>query len=266
MTFPVYFYIGPLTLHPHFVMETLAYFFGFRLYLYTRNRDKLPPNLAIWVVVGATLGAAIGSKLLFWFENPFMTLDRWNDANYLMGGKTIVGGLLGGLIGVEWVKKRVGITRSTGDDIAFPLITGIAIGRIGCFLTGLPDHTYGNPTSLPLGVDFGDGVPRHPTQLYEIIFLILLACFLLYLKNSTHTKFFALKEGFFLKEGALFQFFMIGYLLFRFSIDFIKPTIHPYAGLNNMQVACLAGLIYYAIKIRKTRKGFRGMSITHNQN
>jgi len=53
------------------------------------------------------------------------------------------------------------------------LVMGIAIGRVGCFLTGLPDHTYGVHSSLPWAVDFGDG-PRHPTQLYEIAFVMLL--------------------------------------------------------------------------------------------
>src|SRR5258708_36630797 len=63
--------------------------------------------------------------------------------------------------------------RSTGDLCVYPLIFGQCVGRIGCFLTGLDDHTHGNFTSLPWGVNFGDG-PRHPTQLYEILFLLIL--------------------------------------------------------------------------------------------
>ncbi len=77
------------------------------------------------------------------------------------------------MIGVEWVKRAIGARGSSGDAFALPLIVGIAIGRIGCFLAGLGDHTYGNPTALPWGVDFGDGVPRHPTAV--VAFLILLA-------------------------------------------------------------------------------------------
>ena len=52
-------------------------------------------------------------------------------------------------------------------------------------------------------------------------------------------------------EGACFQLFMTGYLIFRFFIDFMKPTPHPYIGLNNIQVACLAGLIYYCFLLRR---------------
>ena len=66
---------------------------------------------------------------------------------------------------------------ATGDLLALPLVLGIAIGRIGCFLSGLEDQSYGVATALPWGVDFGDGVARHPTQLYEYRFSPLLgAC------------------------------------------------------------------------------------------
>lgn len=245
MTFPVYMNLGFIRLHPHLVFEALAYFIGFRLYLYTRSKEKLQASQALWILVGATLGAAAGSKMLYWLENPALTLERWNEISYLMEGKTIVGGLLGGLIGVEWTKKRIGHTRSTGDDMALPLIAGMMIGRIGCFLTGLDDHTYGTPTNWVTGVDFGDGILRHPTQLYEIAFLLLLGIIIILLKIRV-------KQGTVqLPDGMLFIFFMGGYLLFRLLIDFIKPTPHPYAGLNNIQLACLAGLIYYTLLMRR---------------
>jgi phosphatidylglycerol---prolipoprotein diacylglyceryl transferase len=67
---------------------------------------------------------------------------------------------------VEVTKKIIKVPTSTGDAFAYPLIVGTAIGRIGCFFTGLSDRTYGTATSLPWGIDFGDRIPRHPTQLY----------------------------------------------------------------------------------------------------
>jgi prolipoprotein diacylglyceryltransferase len=85
-----------------------------------------------------------------------------------------VGGLVFGLISVELTKRYIGLRDSTGDLYAIPLALGIAIGRIGCFLTGLSDNTYGTPTNLPWAINFGDGIPRHPTQLYEILFLLAL--------------------------------------------------------------------------------------------
>ena len=103
-----------------------------------------------------------------------------------MAGKTIVGALIGGLITVEWAKRRLGIAHRTGDLFALPLCLGIAIGRVGCFLTGLEDHTVGVRTTLPWGIDFGDG-PRHPTQLYEILFVILLGLGILWYARRPHS-------------------------------------------------------------------------------
>ena len=81
-----------------------------------------------------------------------MTWHNLHNPAYLVGGKTIVGALIGGLITVEIAKRYIGIQQSTGDLYAIPLALGIAIGRIGCFLTGLPDNTYGTATNLPWGI------------------------------------------------------------------------------------------------------------------
>jgi prolipoprotein diacylglyceryltransferase len=151
----------------------------------------------------------------------------------LVQGKTVVGALLGGLIGVELTKKMIGVKRSTGDAFVYPLIVGTAVGRIGCFLTGLSDRTYGIATTLPWGVDFGDGIPRHPTQLYEIFFLLGL---MIFLSN---------RRRFPRQEGDLFKFYMIAYLSFRLLIDFIKPDFHPILGFSAIQLACVLGLLYY---------------------
>ena len=150
-----------------------------------------------------------------------------------MTGKTIVGGLAGGLIAVELVKKRFGVTSATGDLFAIPLAAGIAIGRIGCFLTGLADQTYGNLTSLPWGVDFGDGVARHPTQLYEIAFLAVLVLVLLAFSQQHHG------------QGDVFKVFMIGYMGWRLLIDFVKPE-QRLLGISAIQVVCLLILAYYS--------------------
>lgn len=231
MEFPIYIF----GIHPHLLFEGLAYFIGFRVYLYTRNKERIPMEKAMWVVVGAIFGAAIGSKMVYWFEDPVKTMEQWNNFQYLMEGKTIVGGLLGGLVGVELAKKCIGWKRSTGDDFVLPLAVGMMIGRIGCFLTGLDDHTYGIETTWVTGIDFGDGIQRHPTQIYEIVFLLLLISTLLVIK----------KQKILLWEGYLFQLFMLSYLIFRFTIDFIKPTPHPYIFLNNIQLVCVIGIIYY---------------------
>jgi len=178
-----------------------------------------------------------------------------------MGGKTIVGALIFGLISVELFKRYIGVRQSTGDLYAIPLALGIAIGRIGCFLTGLSDNTYGTPTNLPWAIDFGDGIPRHPTQLYEIVFLLLLIPILYKIvilsgaeasrsETSAESKDPYPHHSLFL-PGDAFKFFMIAYLSFRFLCDFIKPYPRILLGLGGIQWACLLTLLYYSRDIAR---------------
>lgn len=233
MQFPVYLRFGPVALHPHWVFEALAYFIGFRVYLWLKRRsgDVVSDEARWWVIAAMAGGAAIGSKILFWFEDPRLTVAQWNDPVYLMSGKTIVGAMIGGLIAVEWAKRRMGITRRTGDLLALPIIVGTAIGRIGCFLTGTEDHTAGSLTQLPWGVNFGDG-PRHPTQLYEILFLAVLGIFIVWLSRRPH------------REGDLFKCYFVAYLAFRFALDFLKPGVRVVAGLSSIQCAALVAIFF----------------------
>jgi len=238
--FPVYIPFGPLRLHPHLVFETLAYFLGFQVYLWLRRRRGDPiADGARWSVIAAAIaGAAIGSKVLYWFEDPVATWQHLGDPVFLLQGKTIVGGFVGGLIGVEATKLALGVRESTGDLFAVPLAIGAAVGRIGCFLTGLSDQTCGVPTTLPWGVDFGDGVSRHPTQLYEALFLVALAVALASLLRRPHA------------NGDVFKLFMVSYLAFRLLIDFLKPEV-ALGGLSAIQWTALVVLIYYARDMRR---------------
>jgi phosphatidylglycerol---prolipoprotein diacylglyceryl transferase len=232
--FPVYITFGALKIHPHFLFESLAYAIAFRLMARNVKTDTLPFSQRSSVVVGGLVGALLGAKGLVLLQHIDLL---WQNGQgwllLLLQGKTVVGAMLGGLIGVELTKKAIGVRQSTGDVFVYPLIVGTAIGRVGCFLTGLSDRTYGTATPLPWGVDFGDGIARHPTQLYEIGFLVILAIALRFL------------SPYLLRSGDLFKCYMIAYLLFRLLIDFIKPDFHPWLGLSAIQIACLCGLIYY---------------------
>jgi prolipoprotein diacylglyceryltransferase len=182
------------------------------------------------VVAAAALGAAIGARALYLLECPGETLARLEDIAFLLGGKTIVGALAGGWLAVEGAKKLLGIEGRTGDLFAIPLAVAIAIGRVGCFLTGLADHTSGVATTLPWGVDFGDGVRRHPTQLYEIAFLIGLVLLLVRVR----------RRG--VREGDLFRGFAAGYFAFRLAVDFWKPAACRGFGLSAIQWTCIGAL------------------------
>jgi phosphatidylglycerol:prolipoprotein diacylglycerol transferase len=216
-------------LHP--VFETLGYLGGYAVYKLMRNRDgDVLSDERRWLIIATTaVGALLGSRVLGLLEQAPRFGFHWQQL-FVPGGKTIVGGLLGGWLAVEIVKRVVGIRSRTGDLFAVPLCVGIAIGRVGCFLAGLADDTYGKPTSLPWGVDFGDGIPRHPTQLYEVVFLAVLAFVLWRWNSRSH------------ETGVVFRCFMTAYLGWRLAIDFLKPQplVH---GLNMIQWACVAGLV-----------------------
>ncbi|MFM2432653.1 MAG: hypothetical protein RLZZ511_3867 [Cyanobacteriota bacterium] len=242
MQFPVYLYLGPLSIHPHLLFESLAYMVAFRLALRNFWRDTLTfgrsetigPSQRTSVIVGGLAGGLIGAKLLVLLQHVNLAWENPQAfAMLAMQGKTVVGGLLGAIIGVEVTKKIIGVTRSTGDAFVMPLIFGMMIGRVGCFLTGLDDRTYGIATTLPWGIDLGDGVMRHPTALYETLFLFVLLIVLKW--RSRHRN----------VSGDLFKFYTIGYLSFRLLVDFIKPDFHPVLGLSAIQVACILGIGYY---------------------
>ena len=243
MHLPADFAIGPVIVHVHMLLETLAYPAGFALHLRLRRRrvDPISDATRMIVVAGAAVGAVIGSKLLFLFEDPAATLAAlahpvdqaalgprgWVLG--LLGGKTIVGGLLGGWGGVEIAKRLVHETRRTGDLYVLPLCLGMAIGRVGCFLAGPGDGTWGGPTSLPWGVDPGDGIARHPAPLYEIAVLALIALWASRRRAA--------------REGDLFRGFMALYLAWRLAIEFVKPGDARIAlGLTAIQITCAAAL------------------------
>ena len=215
----------PMLLHGAF--EILGVALGVVVYTIVRARrgDAVDDRARLSVIIGAAIGAAAGARLLWWLGEPGVPIAR------ILGGKTVVGGLLGGLIGVEITKKIIGVEQRTGDLFVLPLITAISVGRIGCFLVGPIDHTAGLPSKLPWAIASGDAIRRHPVALYEIAFLIAL----IPLVRIPTT------------PGAKFQLFLASYLAFRLAVDFLKPYPLPiFGGLSAIQWACIGGLAYYA--------------------
>lgn len=241
----------PIGSHPawHPVFETLAYAAGYGVFRFMccSQGDVVAEPQRWTVLAGAAVGALVGSRLLGLAEQWPTVEASWRSGHLIAllfapGGKTVVGGLLGGWLGVEAVKRLSGIRRRTGDLFALPLCVGIAVGRIGCLLAGLADDTYGKPTSLPWAVDFGDGIGRHPVQIYEILFLILLGILLVRPAQWP--------------EGARFRIFLASYLAWRVIVDFLKPQPLIY-GMNLIQWTCVAGLAVLARERFNDRRAAR---------
>jgi prolipoprotein diacylglyceryltransferase len=150
--------------------------------------------------------------------------------------RSIEGALAGAILAVELYKWRTGLTGRTAALFALPLALGIGVGRIGCFLAGLDDFTYGTPTTLPWGHDFGDGVLRHPVQLYESAGMTLFA--LAYLWPLLRRDRNIIDNG--------FAPLVLWYGVERFGLEFLKPYPAVFAGLTVFQIVCI-GLVLYAL-------------------
>ncbi|GAA4806973.1 prolipoprotein diacylglyceryl transferase [Olivibacter ginsenosidimutans] len=244
-TFPVIIRLGDAQLTLHAVTEVLSFFVAYRYYVYLKRRsgDAISSENRLWIILGATIGALLGSRLVGGMENFPALLNSTHPLTYLYLNKTILGGFLGGIWGVELVKLAIGEKRKSGDLFVYPILLGLIIGRIGCFSMGVHEETYGLPTSSFLGMDLGDGLMRHPVSLYEIVFLLLLWMGLKQCEKRLD-----------LSEGALFKLLMIAYFCFRFLLDFIKPHYTWPIGLSTIQMVSLVGLLYYLPDMIKPRR------------
>ncbi|WP_299798888.1 prolipoprotein diacylglyceryl transferase family protein [uncultured Maribacter sp.] len=224
-----------IKLNIHLILEYLAFFIGFRYYVLLRKNsaDVISSNNRLSIIIGAVFGALFLSRVVAFFENPVAHIHE--DWLYNLNNKTIMGGLFGGLLGVELAKKVIGEKHSSGDLFTLPIILGIIIGRIGCFLAGIKEFTYGKETTLFTGMDLGDGIQRHPIALYEVVFLTVLFMVIRRLKKSNIT----------FKNGDLFKLFMVSYFSLRFCIEFLKPNSFYTLGLSSIQILCLICLVYY---------------------
>lgn len=165
----------------------------------------VPQPLRFPYLAALVFGAGVGAV-------AFGSANLWLSGQ---GGiaRSIEGAVAGAIFGVEIYKRVAGITVRTGARFALPFAIGVAVGRIGCFLSGLDDFTHGTPTALPWAHDFGDGVLRHPVQLYESAAMAAFAA--VYVWRILRGDRFWIAQGFYLAVGF--------YGLQRFAWEFLKP-------------------------------------------
>lgn len=211
MTFPSYTLLLLLGL-------AVSYFTWTRL---ARRDARLPA-----VYLGALLGAFTGAKLVYLAAEGWLhwqAPDRW----FIWAtGKTILGALLGGYLGVELAKKAVGFTAPTGDLFAVVAPIGIVLGRVGCLLHGCcPGQEC---ASHWWALRDAAGAPRWPAVPVEIAFnLVALAAFLGMRRRGV-------------LAGQHFHLYLIAYGAFRFAHEFFRATPRLAFGLTGYHVAALA--------------------------
>ena len=168
-----------------------------------------------------------------------MACACWRAYHALMAAtsaQTARGALAGAIAAVEIYKLKKGMTGSTGLIFVPAFVTSVAVGRWGCFLSGLGDQTYGTPTNLPWGHDFGDGVMRHPVQLYESFAMAAFLAAALILIGR--------RDPWFLRHG--FYAMVLVYAGQRFLWEFLKPYGTVLGPFNLFHFICL-GLVIYSI-------------------
>jgi phosphatidylglycerol:prolipoprotein diacylglycerol transferase len=183
-----------------------------------RAADELGPGRRVALTFIAIVGGTLAAKAPFVLADP----SSWSrhDA-WFTDGRTVLLGLAGGYLSVEAGKLALGIGSRTGDPYAAPVAAAIAVGRLACFWSGCC-------AGIPVwwGADFGDGVPRHPTQLYEAAFHGVATAVLLIAGRRAWW------------PTTLFQRYLLAYAAFRFATEWLRgePT---WAGLTWYQWASL---------------------------
>jgi phosphatidylglycerol---prolipoprotein diacylglyceryl transferase len=225
---PIAFRIGNFPIYFYGLMMVIAYIIVFLIMRKTRKHENLSLETAldttIFIIIGGVVGARIFYILLNLGEYIHTPLSFFNVRE---GGLSWHGALIGGLIGAFLLARAKKLPLGVVSDFAAVHSTiALAIGRMGCFMNGC---CYGKPTSYFTGVHFtaaGLAHPRHPTQIYEA--LLMVVSFFILLSWWKKKKF----NG----ELTLLMFSMYG--IVRFIVEFFRDnTADQYIGLTNLSLA-----------------------------
>ncbi len=213
---PIFFKIGPVTVHTYGVLVALGFIVGITFAVYFGKKEGIAKEKILDIGFYTILAAIIGSRLFFvlieykyFLKNPLDIFKVWEGGLVFYGGVLLVIPVM-----LIYFKKNALSVWKTLDIFAPSLAIGHAIGRLGCFSAGC---CYGKPTNLPWGVTFTDphslailGIALHPTQLYESF--AELGNFIVLLILRKHKKF----------DGQLLWTYVLIYSIFRFIIEFFR--------------------------------------------
>jgi len=190
----------------------------------SKNDSRLPI-----IYIGGLVAAFIGAKLAFLFSEGWLYLDHPQRIPILLSGKSIIGALPGGWIGVELMKKWMGYRATTGDRFATILPIPLILGRLGCLHAGCCGGitcSFGKWPSVPVEIGF---------QVLAMLSLWLMR------KRSALT-------------GQHFHIYLIAYGLFRFLHEFLRTTPKPFFGLSGYQIIALLLAVAASLAFMARRK------------
>jgi len=195
-------------------------------------------SLAVWlrlfrrdgrllgVYVGALFGAVIGAKFVFLLAEGWMAWGQpWQWQQWLTG-KSILGALLGGYLGVELGKYVSGYRAPTGDYFALLVPASIALGRVGCLLQGCCLGRACPPAWWTLRD--AHGIARWPAVPVEMGFNLLAVAVFLVLRWRR------------ILPGQHFHLYLMAYGVFRFLHEPLRNTPGIWGNTTGYQAAALA--------------------------
>jgi len=203
---------------------------------------------AITVVLITVLAGIVGAKLWHVIDSPSEFRSIGWRVLYDTGGFAWFGGLVFGIAAlvIQGIRAKIGALRVL--DLAAPAAAfGYGVGRIGCFLSG--DGCYGNPTNLPWGMAFPNGIEPvysavHPTPLYELAGGLAIGLWLWYRAGKSRP------------TGAILAEYLILSGLARFSVEFLRRNPHVLWGMSNAQIAsigCVAAGVALLVWVARRR-------------
>jgi len=223
------------------LLTTVCYFW--RLRPAAKKIEHAGAGYAVALVSGAAVGGYLAGTVNLWISGEPGT------------ARSIIGALAGAITAIEVYKRAYGISGSTGLAFVPGFATTVVIGRWGCFFSGLTDHTHGIATELPWGHNFGDGVSRHPVQLYESAAMTVFLVYALVM--------LARRDAFFMRTG--FYQMVLWYASQRFCWEFFKPYGAIVGPLNLFQVVCLGLIAYSVTMMRRSAAATAPPETTKNQ-
>jgi phosphatidylglycerol:prolipoprotein diacylglycerol transferase len=215
---PVIFKVGFLSVRWYSVAYIIGIVVGWCLLKYFNKKEKLfdvkkvEDDFFFYAIMGIIIGGRLGYVL---FYNPFFYFSNLTEIfKVWKGGMSFHGGAIGVIVAFYLVSKKYSIdSLSLLDLVATVVPVGLFFGRIANFIN---QELYGRKTDSIFGVVFDgtDGIPRHPSQLYEAFSEgFLLFCILFYLAKYTNS----LKH-----KGQNGGVFLLGYGIARFFIEFFR--------------------------------------------
>jgi phosphatidylglycerol:prolipoprotein diacylglycerol transferase len=219
----------------HYVFDALAWAAGAAtgLVLYRWRLKEAAARVASVTGPGYFIALALGAVAGAWLAGSFNTLSSAVPEL----SHSVAGALAGAIVGVEIYKAVRRIHGSTGGVFVGPFAVGVVVGRWGCLFAGLPDRTYGTPTHLPWGVNLGDGIARHPVQIYESAAMALFLA--VYVWGLAVRAPWALRRSFYVLA--------IWYGAQRFAWEFFKPYPSLIGPFNLFHLIGLGLIVYGSV-------------------